>query len=125
MRIEPSEKQALQAVGLRQDPPRHALPLQAEKLRQPVHRVGDVSSYELVLTGRLDIASGGVREGDEVLDKEPTGGGWTRRANNSATGPQILYNSCRKGFAFRWVYTHGPTDNIARRVMRSRTVTRR
>jgi len=67
MRIEPAEKQALQPICLREDCARHAFPLQAKNLRQAVHRVGNVSTHELILTYHLDIASGGIRERKEVF----------------------------------------------------------
>jgi hypothetical protein len=62
VRIESAEEQALQSVCLEQDFAWHSFSLLTEMVCQSVHGLSNVSTYKSVVTGHVDIASGGVRE---------------------------------------------------------------
>ena len=62
VRIESAEEQALQSVCLEEDIAWHSFSLLPEKFCQSIHSLSNVSTYKLVVTGQVDIASGSVRE---------------------------------------------------------------
>jgi len=69
VRIESAEEQALQSVCFEEDFAWHSFSLLPEKLCQSVHSLSNVSTYKLVVTCQVDIASGSVRERKEFSQR--------------------------------------------------------